>query len=443
MTKHFSIRAFFWFVLFVSWTLPILAQDVDTAWVRIYDGPAHGHDFGHVITVDDRGNVYVAGASAQNPGGDYNFDYVIIKYDALGNQLWLRRYNGPQDDDDSPAAISVDDSGYVYVTGTSGTIKYDSEGNQLWAKSSYSVAMALDSSGHVYVLGESEDDYVTIKYDSSGNQLWVKTYDGSGNSSEAPRAIALDKSGSVYVTGSSGPTAERTYNDDYATIKYDSSGNELWVRRYNGPKNSHDRAWGMAVDDLGNVCVTGYSHAMMIDKAYATVKYDPLGKEVWAKRYNGPTIPNDDAARAIAVDPSGNIYVFGESEQDYATVKYDRSGTQLWARTYNGPGHSFDRARAIAVDCSGNVYVTGESYGDKTRGDCATIKYDPDGNQLWLARYNGPENGFDAPSAMAVDDSGNVYVTGHNDLSDQTSDCLTIKYVQTGQEKVVPREIEE
>jgi hypothetical protein len=80
------------------------------------------------------------------------------------------------------------------------------------------------------------------------------------------------------------------------------------------------------------------------------------------------------------VDGSGNVYVTGGSVgsgpgQDYATIKYYANGDTAWVRRYNGPGDNSDGASAVAVDGSGNVYVTGGSVGDGTGGDFATIKY--------------------------------------------------------------------
>jgi hypothetical protein len=223
-------------------------------------------------------------------------------------------------------------------------------------------------------------------------EAWVARYNGPGNGTDYATALAVDSQGNVYVTGWSWGSGT---NYDYATVKYDANGNELWVRRYNGPGNSGDAAYALAVDSQGNVYVTGRSIGSGTGFDYATIKYDANGNELWVRRYNSPG-NGGDAALALAVDSQGNVYVTGVSEgsgtgRDYATIKYDANGTQLWVRRYNGPGNSEDVARALAVDRQGNVYVTGWSIGSGTGDDYATIKYVPcpgpcpgdvDGNQL-------------------------------------------------------------
>ena len=84
----------------------------------------------------------------------------------------------------------------------------------------------------------------------------------------------------------------------------------------------------------------------------------------------------------MAVDASGSVYVTGYSagsgsSWDYATIMYSSAGVPLWTNRYNGPGNGSDKARALAVDASGNVYVTGSSTGLDGRSDYATIKYAP------------------------------------------------------------------
>src|SRR3972149_184729 len=138
--------------------------------------------------------------------------------------------------------------------------------------------------------------------------------------------------------------------------------------------------------------------------------------EAWVATYNGPG-NSYDQANALTVDNSGNVYVTGGSYvsggfEDYATIKYAPNGDTLWVRRYNGPGNSSDAAYALALDGSGNVYVTGCSPGSGTIEDYATIKYAPNGDTLWVRRYNGPDSSYDYASALALDGSGNVYVTG-------------------------------
>jgi hypothetical protein len=425
------ILMFFCLSLFV--TQEINSQVIEE-WVARYTGPGNRSDVAKGLAVDDSGNVYVTGYSSN--GSD--LDYATIKYNSDGDTLWLRRYNG------QGYAIAVDNIGNVYVTGRSVdslvvhyiyvTIKYNNMGDTLWVRSyngpgEYDVAeaIALDNSGNVYITGRSEGDNTTIKYNSIGDTLWVRRYDrslgGNGN------AIAVDDSGNVYVTGGS--------DGDYTTIKYNSIGDTLWVRRYNGPANKHDDAYALAVDDSGNVYVTGGSGGIGTNYwDYLTIKYNSTGDTLWVRRYNGPG--NDtDWAEALSVDPFGNVYITGKSDGngtgiDYATIKYSSTGDTLWVRRYNnGPGITYDGAIDLAIDDFGNVYVTGISEESGSWYDYAILKYDNNGNLIWEMRYDGPGNGYDLASAIAVDNFGNVYVTGGSTGSDSFDDYATIKYSQT------------
>jgi hypothetical protein len=186
------------------------------------------------------------------------------------------------------------------------------------------------------------------------------------------------------------------------------------------------------VDAAGNVFVTGNSPGSGANSDYATIKYDANGNQIWAARYNGPA-NGDDVALSLVLDGAGNIYVSGWSYgigtgADYATIKYDTNGNQIWVARYNGLRNDDDRAYSLALDSAGDVYVTGYSMGTRSGRDYATIKYDADGNQIWIARYNGLGNSWDQGISAALDASGNVYVTGQSVGNDIGYDYCTIKY---------------
>jgi hypothetical protein len=249
-------------------------------------------------------------------------------------------------------------------------------------------------------------------------QEWVARYDGPRNGREEPTAIAVDGAGNVYVTGySSG------INNEYATVKYDTNGNLLWEARYNN--NNSDMARAMAVASSGNVYVAGHSWDDDTCYDYATVAYDSDGSQLWATRYDGPAENGFDEAYAIAVSPSGNVYVTGRSigdngkvrwteNYDIATIAYDNNGNQLWEARYNGSRNLWDWGIAIATDPSGNVYVTGRiNWVGTFAGDWVTIAYDSSGNQLWYQIYEGYMGWSAVPFDMVVDSTGNIYVTGY------------------------------
>jgi hypothetical protein len=146
----------------------------------------------------------------------------------------------------------------------------------------------------------------------------------------------------------------------------------LWSNHSDGP------AGGIAVSDSGNVFVTGGAPGNGTAYDYLTVAYSNDGLPLWTNRYNGAANGND-AARAIAVDNDGNIIVtgaFGSSattspNAGYATIAYSTSGTPLWTNWYMGAGGG---ALAVAVSADGDVFVTGYTYFG-SNADFATIKY--------------------------------------------------------------------
>jgi hypothetical protein len=411
-----------------------------------------GNDDGRAVVVDSSENIYVTGSSE---GAGARRDFFTQKFNAAGAVLWTARYDGTASNEDIPNAIAVDSFGNVFVTGSSlglgtgldyATVKYNSNGVLQWAvrfdgtgnREDIPNAIDVDASGNVYVTGGSQSnigdrDFVTIKYSPAGAVLWTRRWTGFGGEDIA-RALKIDSAGNVYVAGSS--TGNST-GLDFILIKYDANGTFLWWRGYNGPANGDDVPSGIAFDSTDKVYITGTSLGVNTGTDYATLKYAGNGKLKWIQRFNGPASGADKSA-GIAVDDTG-VVVTGTSAgingtvMDYATVKYSKKGARLWISRFNGPVNGDDTASGVALDDGHNVYVTGTSLGNATGKDYATVKYDANGVFQWVRRYDGPVNSTDAAAAIAVHPtSHNVYVTGSSLGSGTANDYATVKHDGNG-----------
>ena len=402
-----------------------MPAQVSMAWVRRYDNGQTNGERPSAIAVDAAGNVHVTGHSQNAAGGN---DCVTIKYNTDGVELWRHR-----DADMAGAALAVDAAGNLYLAGSirSGTdsdfltIKYDGAGNRIWTarqaapgSQDWVAEIAVDPAGAVYVTGTSivggNREYVTIKYDASGNVVWVARYANASS----PVAIAVDGSGNVFVTGAA------------ATVKYDANGAELWASRFN-----NEGGTALALDASGNAYVAGYTSGASGGTDYLTIKHDPAGTALWRRQWN---VGNSDRAEAIGVAGS-YVYVTGGAGnysgallRSFATLQYSIDGTLRWARaTYPWYGSAY----ALATDPAANVYVTGVVNSQNYRDDFATVKYSPAGDMRWTIRYHFVQS--DGPAiGIRLDAAGNVYVTGQSegpDMADGTDqdDYATIKYVQS------------
>jgi len=366
-------------------------------WSKNYNGPRNLDDLALAVESDDLGNVYVTGRSRGIGTGD---DYATIKYSPEGIEQWVQRYNAGTGDDIAEKLI-LDDSGNVYVTGES----------QVSLGGSYDIA--------------------TIKYNSSGVLQWVKRYDRSGGD-DFGWDIALDQNNNVCVTGFA---SDIITGADIVTLKYDNLGNQQWVSIYSGETDNSDEARSIAIDTLNNIYVTGYSWGNGTGPNYITIKYDPTGNEQWVRMYNG--IGNSwDWATSIATDNFNNVYISGfisvlnPLSSDIATIKYNSSGVEQWVKTYNGPGNGNDFANSLNLDNLGNIYVAGSSYDSASLSDFVTIQYNPEGTQQWVQVYNGLRDSTDQAFSIAVDNEYNVFVTGTSVGVGSLNDIVTIKYSQ-------------
>ncbi len=440
-------------------------------WAVEYSGSSYyENDQAVSLALDGSGNIYIAGSGVRyqnlNDTGTYNghasSHFLLIKYSPGGTLLAENNYNGTASGWDRASGIGMDAAGNVYVAGTSmgagldhledfAVVKYDSDGNELWVtryqgqgngvESLDRVSSAQsDGAGNVLVTGSwAGHGFVTMKHAPSGALLWEAHYQGSVDEHHPNSELAVDASGNAYVAFSTCGTGP---GYDYVTIKYDTDGNEQWVARFDEASDQDDWISALAVDSSSNVYVTGKSdyHPDYDLKEFATVKYDPDGNELWEARYRSPLGASFTGATALALDGAGNAYVTGTSYagntgtgRDYATIKYDTSGNELWVAHYDGPGGDTDEPTAIGIDSSGNVFVTGGSVGGGNQyKDYATVKYDPDGNELWVARYDGSAEEEDVTLDLLVDPSGNAYVTGYSTDSLTGVDFATFKYGPDG-----------
>ena len=427
--------------------------NITQEWVARYNGLADLADWANAIAVDKLGCIYIAGVSYN---GVADSGYISTKYNPNGVQLWSVEYSGPAGKRDEARALVVDDSGNVYVTGivfgdtnsACVTIKYNSNGDEVWVANYNSgpgggntpTDIAVDKQGYVYITGKSNEsgsrpEYLTVKYDPNGNEIWSNNYNPSGwTAYSIAQALVVDGLGNVYVTGCS--QENDTFREDYATIKYDVNGIQLWVARYDKSEDS-DEASDIALDDSGNVYVTGASFdgSVSYSQDCTTIKYDPNGNEVWVARYNEGKAGEWEYGSFISLDKVGSVCVSGfatgmpGTTADYLTVKYDTSGNEIWDIRYNGPANGNDKISGMVLDESGNVYVTGCSY-NGSNNDYATVKYDPNGNEVWVVRYDGPPNGDDKAMGVSIDSLANVYITGGSEGNGTDLDCATIRYTQ-------------
>ncbi len=358
---------------------------------------------------------------------------TVVRAEDVPVNVWNKVYDSGKND--VPYAIAVDDSGYVYVAGLyyNGensdfrTIKFDPDGEIAWNKTfgpateDIAWAVAVSSTGSVYVAGESKDAYELVKYDSKGTELWNKSYESQYKYSDAAYGIALDEdNGFCYLTGKVHNTA--TGNNDYRTIKCDTSGNKKWDNKYDS--GADDCAYGVTVDKDGNAYVTGGINS---DTSVMTVKYGPTGNTVWKKTYSGG---DKNVGYSIITDNGGSFYVAGMSKSsagnmDYRTVKYDLAGNMKWEKLYGSSNNEF--ACDVALDDKGFLYVTG-SYYEGSYPFSRTMKYDSLGNIQWEFAYD--QGSREESEGVAVDADGNIYIICKS-YNGKDNDFRLLKYRQS------------
>jgi hypothetical protein len=246
-------------------------------------------DISQVLALDEDENVYVGGWTVTYSYRGIIYDtFGLVKYDVNGGLVWHKFFPSAIRPGTQAKAVAVDRNQAVYIVGnvrwsTYYTTKLTSQGEILWwyALDSTDIdgvqAMTLDAAGFVYLTGAAHltgslAGYGTVKLTGSGTEVWIRRYvgDTSAWTYHYGKAIALDAMTNVYVTGLS--PAPGTGND-IATVAYDNDGNELWVKRYDGPVHGDDQGAAIAVDAAGGVYVTGFSANTSGGYDLTTIKY--------------------------------------------------------------------------------------------------------------------------------------------------------------------------
>jgi hypothetical protein len=338
-------------------------------------------DTAYGIAVDSSSNAYVAGYSTstnfpiarpyQTSYGGGSYDVIIAKLNPSGGLLYSTYIGGSGDD--HGLKIALDASGNIYVTGDTNSTNFPTA-NPYQASSGGSI------------------DAFLLKLNSSGNALIYSTYLG-GSGDDHSYGIAVDSSGSAYITGYTSSTnfplvgaLQATFggSDDVFITKFNALGSGLVYSTYLGGSGS-DRAHGIALDSSGNASVIGdtastnFPTANSYQSSYGGGTYDAFvarlnaaGNNVFYSTYLGGS--DYDYGYGIEADSSGNTYVTGYTastnfpaisayqptsggSSDAFVTKLNASGNPIYS-TFLG-GSAFDRGNELAVDASGNVYVTG------------------------------------------------------------------------------------
>ncbi|MFI5218099.1 MAG: SBBP repeat-containing protein [Bacteroidia bacterium] len=375
---------------------------------------------------------------------------------------WSHVFGGAGSAYDQPKAMTCDLSGNYFVTLVSQdsasnadcilTIKYNSAGVQQWATYYYGPGgstsgsdsptdIAVDASGNVYVIGSSPSpgapsDYVTLKYNSAGVQQWEARYTTPGSYQDIPAEVAVDNSGNVYVTGWAG--SQGTTYGNFVTVKYNASGTEQWNVAFSHGTNYDDRATSIAIDVAGNVYVGGWSYrATTVDTfKLNVVKYNPSGVQQWASSYTSSVYYT--RAYDIAVDLNGNVFAGGyvsnsiNNDEDWFVIKFTSSGQQDWMHQLNNSYNKADNVNQLITDAGGNIYATGFTYDSLTYENVLTIKYDNGGNIQWMKSFDGPSHDTDIGYRILMESNGNVYVAGITLNANFDFDYLFLKYDNSG-----------
>lgn len=327
-------------------------------------------------------------------------------------------------------SIAIDTNKNTYITGQANTTasayafvaKYNSAGSLSWQVSLDTASnidvgngIALDSTGNVYVVGQANSTTIANAYgfiaklDTAGNIQWQRKLDNTSET-ESLNAIAIDSSNNIYATGVS-----KGY---CLVVKYNSAGTLVWQRRITSVNTGSGH--GIATDSTGNVYITGRAAATAESTQYCfTLKLNSSGTFLWERKYDIPSTADTGYSIAIGTDSSVHVtgqfgYLTATANTSYImTLKYDTNGALLWQNKLEPSGASRDGGFGIAVDLANNVFITGvQSQGGSSQSAFVAM-YNAAGSLQWQRLLDmSVNNSSDSGTAIAVDTSGNMFLTG-------------------------------
>lgn len=322
----------------------------------------------------------------------------------------------------------------------------DTAWTRLWDSQYWDEAHAIttDDSNNVYVAGWSLEwgtnyDFIFSKYNSDGNLQWtkIKNYASDDQASH----ILYDHQGNIYIGGFVYGTFG-TVGGSICLMKYTTNGDSIWEFVDNHTYVAQVKS--MKFDNQGNIILAGYEKTSGSNSSdYVTMKIDATGNQHWYETYTN-NAPNDiDNLWDMCVDADNYIYVTGESvskihsNREIASIKYNPNGDTVWVKRVIGSSDTSSCGKKIVVDQDKNVFVGGYITTQTPLGsDIVLIKYDSSSSLIWKKYYDYQPATMsnDILVDMKMDNAGNIYITGTSSSTSSTSTqrILTIKYNANG-----------
>lgn len=398
------------------------------------------------ITVSDADrNVYVAGATL-NENGDY--DLLITKYDRRGELLWTDTIAGSGGGHDFATDLVIDHQGNVLVCGSvsesSGQnnnlllVKFDASGFEYWrysydyeGQNEAAASLCVDVTNHIYVTGAAHiaagyADMITLKVSNAGTLLWAEYFDfnqlhdlGVKIALSGPRAV-------VTGVGQSNALSWRAL-----AISYLQTDGTLTGQTSSGSAApGFEEVTDLWIDTQENVYIAGSKTGSSTGYDMLLIKLDEDLNLEWTREWDGDGMT--DKASGVRVAPNGDVYLCGTTQTasqgtDVVLLKYNAAGNQIWSQTYNGAHNADDEGASLEWLEDGYLYVAGSSFVVSSL-DYLTLKYDTTGTLLWEITYNSPHNKNDRATNMAIDEEGDIIVSGQCEINDSTTTYYTVKY---------------